>query len=309
MAMQTFYVYLESDNPTYCAAFRSIVESLTERVKTDPVTITYNEKELQGFTLFQFQSWSAEEYNADTIDFARAFVSLALTDWIFQVKEPEIIEEMAADLLAIEDLEHEWPFILPYVMRMCQESGEEEMPLVQMAARKAKVYRKVFDYLDHDRHINLQGFVRFRLHEHWNDLFELVEAGLDEYLEDKQYEEFVELLRYFISVQETQYSLVHVVPNPEKHFLLFDEHGEMIELDHLDSILNVGEQKCREEDYLVSVLVTLAPQQIVFHQAEEKQALAQTIRNIFDNRLNVCTTCPFCLTSRRTLDATKPTQL
>ncbi len=307
--MQTFHVYLESDNPTYCSAFRSIVESLTERVKTDPVRITYKETALSDFILFQFQSWSTEEYNAETIDFARAFVSLALTEWIFQVREPEIIEEMAADLLAAEEAENEWPSILPYVQRMCEETGDEEASLVQMAARKAKVYRKLFDYLDDDRHINLQGFVRFRMQDHWNDLFELVEAGLDEYLEDKQYEEFVELLRYFISVQETNYPLVHVVPHLSKHFLLYDDQGEPVELDHLDAILNVGEQKCREEDYLVSALVTLAPKQIVFHQAEEKQALAQTINNIFDNRLRLCTSCPFCLISRRTLDVTKPTQL
>jgi len=307
--MQTYYVYLESDNATYGAALRSIVENLTNRVKTDPVTITYNEIPLRGYTLFQFQSWSAEEFNAETIDYVRAFVSLALTEWIFQVKEPEILEEMAADLLAAEQLEEEWPEIQPYVMRMCQENGEEEMSLVNMPARKSKVYRKLFDYLEDEHHINLQGFVRFRLHEHWNDLFELVEAGLDDYLEDKQYEEFVQLLRYFISVQETQYARVHVVPDPEKHFLLYDESGERISLDHLDSILHVGEQKCREEDYLVSALVTLAPEQIVFHQAGNKQALAHTLRSIFDNRLHECSSCPFCVTVRRTLDATKPTPL
>jgi putative sporulation protein YtxC len=153
------------------------------------------------------------------------------------------------------------------------------------------------------------GFVRFRLQEHWGDLFELVEAGFDDYLEDKQYQEFVELLRYFISVQETKHDLIHVVPSLDKHFHLYDECGEQILLDHLDAILNMEEQKCREEDYLVSALVTLAPRQIVFHRAEDRQALAQTIGNIFDKRLLACTSCPYCLASRRALDANKPTQL
>ncbi|MFY0543670.1 sporulation protein YtxC [Brevibacillus sp. H7] len=307
--MQTFHVYLETDNPTYSPAFRSIVQTLTERVKTDPVQITYKDVVHPRFTLFQFQSWSAAEYDADTIDFARAFVSLVLTEWIFQIKEPEIIEEMAATLLEAEEAEEEWPEILPYVLRMCEETGDQEASLIHMATRKAKVYRKLFDYLEEERQINLLGFVRFRLHEHWNDLFERVEAGLDEYLEDKQYQEFVDLLRYFISVQETKYPLVHVVPDLGKQFLLYDERGEEIQLDQLDAILSVGEQSCREEDYLVSALVTLAPKQIVLHHAEEKQALAQTINNIFDNRLRLCTSCTFCLISRRTLDVTKPTQL
>jgi putative sporulation protein YtxC len=307
--MQTYHVILETDNPTYCGKFRSIVDGLRERVKTDPVQITYQEAEQGGYTLFRFQSWCTEEYTADTLETARAFVSLAVTEWIFQVKEPEVIEEIAVDLMLIEEAEEEWLDILPYVRRACQEPSLEQDAWFHSSPRKSRVYRHIFDYLEEERHLNVLGFVRFRLQEHWGDLFELVEAGFDDYLEDKQYQEFVELLRYFISVQETKYDLIHIVPSLDKHFHLYDERGEPIRLDHLDAILNMGEQKCREEDYLVSALVTLAPRQIVFHRAEERQALAQTIGSIFDKRLRACSSCPFCLASRRALDANKPTQL
>jgi putative sporulation protein YtxC len=309
MAMQTYHVLLETDNPTYCGAFRSIVDLMMDRVNTDPVRITYQEEGRGSYTLFRFQSWCADEYTLDTLETARAFVSLVVTEWIFQVKEPEVIEEIAADLMLIEDAEEEWLDILPYVRSACQEPSLEQDALFHASPRKSRVYRHVFDYLEEERHLNVLGFVRFRLQDHWGDLFELVEAGFDDYLEDKQYQEFVELLRYFISVQETKHDLIHVVPDLDKQFHLYDGRGERIRLDHLDAVLNMGEQKCREEDYLVSALVTLAPRQIVFHRAEDRQALAQTIANIFDNRLLACTSCPYCLAGRRALDANKPTQL
>lgn len=306
--MQMLTVMLKKDNPSYCASFGSILETLTKNVQTNPVSITYKTEEVADHYQFRFQSWSTEEYNAETIEIVHAFVSLAVVDWIFMVKEPETARLFAEQLMLAEDLT-EWQSIYPYVQRLLTDAETDDPLLNQAVTRKAKVYRKVFEFIQENPQIHLQGFVRFRLKEYWNELFELVEAGIDDYLEDKQYEEFVDLLRYFISAQETKYDLVHVIPIETKHFLLYDEKGKLIHLDQLDAVLNMGEQKCREEDYLVSALVTIAPKRIVFHMADEKQALAQTINNIFDNRLQSCPSCPFCVTHRRILDVNKPTQL
>jgi putative sporulation protein YtxC len=308
MDMQSFAVWLENV-PAHCDAFRSILTELKERVNMEPVRITYREREQGEYRLFHFRSWSAEEYNAETIEWARAFVSLAVAEWVLRVKEPEVLEEIAADLLEVEALEEEWPFILPYVQRICQEQEECDTDLLQATARKAAVYRKVFAFLEEERELNVLGFVRFRMQDHWNELFELVETGLDDYLEDKQYQEFVDLLRYFIAAQETKQEVVHVVPSVDKPFLLYDKHGQRLWLEQLDAVLSIGEQKCREEDYLVSALVTLAPERVVLHLAQDRPALTQTIRSIFDGRVMTCHSCPLCLAGRRALDGHKPTPL
>jgi putative sporulation protein YtxC len=308
MDMQRFAVWLENV-PAHCDAFRSIVSELKKRVNMEPVRITYREQEQGDYRLFLFQSTSTEEYNAETIEWARAFVSLAVAEWILRVKEPEVLEEIAADLLAAEALEEEWPLILPYVQRICQDQQEGDTDLLHATARKAAVYRKVFAYLEEERELNVLGFVRFRLQDHWNELFELVETGLDDYLEDKQYQEFVELLRYYIAAQETKQEVVHVVPSVDKPFLLYDKHGTRLRLDQLDAIFSIGEQNSREEDYLVSALVTLAPERIVMHLAQDRPALLQTVHSIFDGKVMSCHSCPLCLAGRRALDGHKPTPL
>lgn len=306
--MQAFRVLLENV-PAHSGTYRAILQEMTERVNTAPVRITYKEEEQNGYHVFFFQSWCEEEYDAQTIDWARAFVALSLAEWIMQVKEPEIIEEMAEDLLQSEQLEEEWAEILPYIQRMCQEHEPAGTELFTATTRKANVYRKAFTYLEYERTVNVLGFVRFRLQDHWNELFELVEAGIDEYLEDKQYQEFVELLRYFIAVQETKQEVVHVVPSVDKPFHLYDKKGDRLWLDQLDSVLSMEEQNCRDEDYLVSALVTLAPESIVLHMATERPGLTQTIRSIFDSRLSTCQSCPLCLADRRVLDLHNPSKL
>jgi len=306
--MQTFRVLLEKV-PAHCGTYRAIVNEMTERVNTAPVRITYKEQEQDGYHLFFFQSWCEQEYDAQTIEWARAFVALTLAEWVIRIKDPEILEEIAADLLQAEQIEEEWIEIFPYIQRMCQEDDLYGRDLLTATTRKANVYRKAFNYLEHERSINVLGFVRFRLQEHWNELFELVEAGIDEYLEDKQYQEFVELLRYFIAVQETKQEVVHVIPSVDKPFHLYDKNGDRLWLDQLDAVLSMDEQKCRDEDYLVSALVTLAPESIVLHMAAEKPGLAQTIRSIFDSRLTTCHSCGLCVTQRRVLDVHNPTKL
>ncbi|QQE73370.1 putative sporulation protein YtxC [Brevibacillus composti] len=302
------YALLFENIPAHCDAFRSILGDLTERVKTDPVCITYEEYEQGDYRLFRFQSWCREEYNAETIDWARAFIALAVAEWVLRVKEPEVMEEMAADLMEAELLEEEWPSVLPFIHRLCLEQDFTESAL-HMSTRKAKVYRKVFDYFEDERQLNVLGFVRFRLQEHWNDLFELVETGLDDYLEDQQYQEFVDLLRYFVADQETKQEVVHVVPSVDKPFHLYDKQGNRIFLEQLDAILCVEEQRCREEDYLVSALVTLAPERIILHLGEDRLPLIQTVRSIFEARTVTCHSCSLCLSGRRILDGNKPTPL
>jgi hypothetical protein len=161
MVMQTFRVLLENV-PAHCGTYRAIVNEMTERVNTAPVRITYREQDQDGYRLFFFQSWCEEEYDAQTIDWARAFVALTLAEWVMQIKEPEIMEEMAADLLQAEQLEEEWPEIFPYLQRVCQEMEPDGRELFTATTRKAKVYRKAFTYLEEERTINVLGGIRDR---------------------------------------------------------------------------------------------------------------------------------------------------
>ncbi|WP_139491655.1 putative sporulation protein YtxC [Brevibacillus dissolubilis] len=303
--MQTISVFLQQDNQQQCQAFRSIIDSLKEKLQTEPVTIEVREGMRAGDTRFQFVSWCQEEYTLETRDIVRSFVALVVTDYVLQVMEPQLVKRCLHKEIQ-SDLSNKWEEILPYVQFVFHEQDEIMEQLEPNASRKMRIYRTVVEYLQEENEMNLDGFIRFRLKDYWAELYEAMQSGIDQYVQDKEYQEFVELLRYFVSMQETRYPLVHVVEDKQKQFLLYDETDELIPLEEIEAVLGLSEQECREEDYLVSALITLAPEKIILHLDEEKQALLETLRSIFGKRISICNTCAYCLTNRSALDLNTP---
>ncbi|WP_126428076.1 putative sporulation protein YtxC [Brevibacillus marinus] len=302
--MQTLSVLVQADKPWHSDAFRAAVRMIEGKVETGAVTIQYNEQLLGKYRVFRFVSWSSEEYTLETRNVVRSFIALAAVEWIVRTVEPEVLQAVLAKEYGPE-LAREWEAVLPHIRQVRQQS---EAGRDWLSLHKANLYHKLYDYLQEHHELVLDGFVRFRLKEYWNELAEAVEWGIAEYLREKEYREFVELLRYFISLQESRHRLVHVVPQEEKRYALFDEAGELIRLEQLDALIANAEQEFRDEDYLVSALVTLAPGTIVLHRFQDKPALAETLRGIFAERISCCEDCTHCLPwSRSSLDFRKPT--
>jgi putative sporulation protein YtxC len=304
--VQTLSVALEADNPSHIGAFQAIVESLRQKVQTDPVTIEVTLTWHPHLAVFTFVSFSAEEYTLETIDIVRAFVTLALVEWVMRVVEPACVALCVRnEPRAIGD----WEKLKPYVLRVLNESAYEEAFIGKNTLRKSRLYRAFFAYLQENNEVHLHGFVRFRLKEYRQELAEAVEEAIDDYLEDRQYQEFIELLRYFVSTQESRHETIHIVPLEGNRFSLYDENGLPLQLEALEAYVGMQDAPDRTDDLLLSALITLAPQKIVFHLTEGRQALAQTLHSIFEDRFAYCSACAHCLINGRTLDFQQPTPL
>ena len=64
------------------------------------------------------------------------------------------------------------------------------------------VHRALTSYLIFNDNLNLEGFVRFRTKDYWDFLCETVDSAADAYLINREYQEFIRLLRYFVELQE-----------------------------------------------------------------------------------------------------------
>jgi len=304
--VQTMTVFLQKTKPFHNKMFRFLLHKAKEKVHTGPVTIQWRELELESQFAYKFQSWCHEEYTLETRDIIRSFIALAVTEWILQVFEPELLSTYLQENRQMQ-VREKWEEIYPYVQFVFHSDDNDELMPSRKTTRKTRLYQTVFDYLQENRELVLHGFVQFRLKEYWKALLEAVDRGIQEYFQDKEYQEFVELLRYFVSIQETKYQVVHVIHHPSKRFLLYDENDSQINLDQLESVLGIGKQDQRDEDFLVSALITLAPKNINVHSVDLNPSLVDTLKNIFDERLTVCTSCMFCLTNGTSLDLAKPT--
>lgn len=171
-------------------------------------------------------------------------------------------------------------------------------PVLGYTARKQAVLLSMYDYLKEDTTMRIDGFVAFRLKEYEALLEELAQRLVEEYVTRKEYEEFVELLKYFVNIQEKRPPLVHVAVQSGGGYVLMDADGRDITARCFADFLE-GELMLTEEAYddlLISVLITLAPQKIVVHnrKAIHNRELFGTIAQVFEGSLSYCEGCELC---------------
>ena len=137
--------------------------------------------------------------------------------------------------------------------------------------------------------------VRFRLLRYTEHLRGIVEYAIDEYTADKQYEEFISLLKYFVYIQEAKIPAAHLIHRGAHQFDLLNEKMEPIETKQLDQfVVEMIDKEINYEDMIVSTLITVSPQHVYIHTRNPDMQVIRTIQQIFEDRAAVCTSCPLC---------------
>lgn len=228
--------------------------------------------------------------------------------------DPEMEQEMRRELATaigvhiISDLE---PVLLDHIcVKTYGHLSEEEKasvlsladkalrePEAQDKDRKGEIVRRLLDYLQGENRLNLKGFITFRLKDYMDDMEDAVDQAIDDFFLEKEYTEFVRLLRYFVEAQEPRMSEVHVTVSREGSFALFDQEMHPVDGGNLrEFIVDTLESEVAYEDFLVSALISLAPRRVVIHDAlglGDEESVT-TVKNVFSDRVSVCKGCRRC---------------
>ncbi len=167
--------------------------------------------------------------------------------------------------------------------------------IVYQTNRKNHVKNKINDYLNTNNEIVIEGFIKFRLKEYFMELEDIVDRAVDEFLMEKEYKEFIKLLKYFVEIQEPKKEFIHVILNRKK-FDIFDKNLKTLNKDFLEDFAFEGsENDICYDDLLISVLITIAPKQIIVHRKNNnfKEAI-DTIKKIFEGKVIICKGCKIC---------------
>lgn len=193
---------------------------------------------------------------------------------IFQVryglKEPIEIDALIAESVSMLDGEPEidgsWPG-----------RGRER--------RIGKLAGRFSSYLASNQRLNLQGFLRFRLTEYRAEVLEAADTAIEERLMERQYQEFMSLLRTMAEWQEIRTSAVHVLHSGGNAFRLLDEQMRPLES---QSPEHGQKEDLEEESRVVSRLLAVSPRQLFIHTPEPESQVIRTIIGIFGNRAALC---------------------
>ncbi|WP_426449138.1 putative sporulation protein YtxC [Paenibacillus sp. S-38] len=164
------------------------------------------------------------------------------------------------------------------------------------ARRKEIIAGELKEFLQEHTLLNLDGFLKFRLHSYRDELREIVEYAVDEFVMDQQYREFISLLQYFVYIQEAKVPIVHLIHKGGADFMLMNERMELIETEENDTVVTAQmlEKDMNFEDMIVSTLITVSPGKIFIHTREPDVQVIHTIRQIFENRVELCGYCRMC---------------
>ncbi|MDK2811027.1 MAG: hypothetical protein PWR27_1736 [Petroclostridium sp.] len=179
-----------------------------------------------------------------------------------------------------------------------------------MLRRKNIVAKKLLEYFETSNEIILDGFVTFRLKDYIKELEDVVDKAVDDYLMEKEYREFIRLLKYFVEIQEPKFDTVHVLVGYDNRYILLDHNRKEITNECIQDFINeVSEGEINYDDLLVSSLITLAPNKIYIHMIKQikNRELIETIKNVFYGKVIFCSGCDLCLVNKVSTNEVKIT--
>ncbi len=231
-------------------------------------------------------------------DRVRANIAQAVSDVIVDDMEETIVARILKHGYSYRLAREEYVGLLDYVKRELNADHDTACMSLNKSARKEHVVEAVVDYLKINQEIVLEGFVRFRLKEYMRELEDAIDRAVDEYLLEREYGEFIRLLRYFVETQQPRRDEVHVMITHSGEFWLADKNGKPIRDEQMDDlVIEMIEGDIEYEDVLMSSLITIAPRQVVVHQPDKAETALrhlETIKNVFGTRVRICKGCEIC---------------
>ncbi|HOB28935.1 MAG: putative sporulation protein YtxC [Dethiobacteria bacterium] len=146
-------------------------------------------------------------------------------------------------------------------------------------------------------HLNIEGFYNFRMHEFRRELRRVLDNAVDSYLAEREYHEFVRLLKYFLNLQQPRIELLHLSVDAKGRFQVMDRCFKRVDPHDWEELAVADfDEESDYEDILVSMLVSVAPRRIMLHQnvSSRYPRAVKSLRSVFESRLIFCENCAYC---------------
>lgn len=207
-----------------------------------------------------------------------------LTETYFFLKQEEIleVEEMIMKILKSEE-------------------NLKDEKMIFCISKINSIIEKIKACLEENEEINIQGFITFRMRELREDIEEIIDKIVEEYMVEKEYKEFVKLLKYFVDIQESKIEKINIYINKNGGYELKDGYGNDIFNEFMKELSECKiDTEAKMEDIIISGLITNAPKQVIIHHKENclNKEFIDTIVNVFGDRVFYCAGCTICETTK-----------
>lgn len=162
--------------------------------------------------------------------------------------------------------------------------------------RKEKIFSCLVDYISNHKFFILDGFVNFRLFEYNSIIEECVDTAVNKYIIDKEYREFIELLRGYINSQSPRTDTIHVIYSKSEPILMDEKQNIVVYDNQFEHPKYLSDISFSSKDYCLNALLNLLPKKIIIHMLVNEDEFVETLKLIFEKRLHICKECNICKT-------------
>lgn len=154
------------------------------------------------------------------------------------------------------------------------------------------LYKNLKDYFSTHKKANLNGFIYFRLYEYKSLLEKILNKSINNYIIEKEYYDYIELLKKYINTQLSQSEKLHLIYSKDLKILLDSEKNIISNSENHQIYLS--DISFSSNDFILNALLSYLPKKIIIHQSTSDDNFLKFLKIIFENRYEICNKCETC---------------
>ena len=157
------------------------------------------------------------------------------------------------------------------------------------------IYQSFYEFISVNKILVLDGFINFRLQKYNSILDEIVSESVNNYIIEKEYMEFISLLKLYVNSQNTNSNIVHLIYKNSDSILLDENKNIILNSEELFNAKYLSDISFSSNDIALNSLLTLLPKKIYIHLIDNNiDEFINTLQLIFENRVSICLNCELC---------------
>ena len=157
------------------------------------------------------------------------------------------------------------------------------------------LYISLYSFISNNKVLLLDGFINFRLQAYTSILDDIVAESVNNYIIEKEYMEFISLLKLYINSQKNNSNIVHLIYNTSESILLDENKNLILNSEEIFNAKYLSDISFSANDYTLNSLLNLLPKKIYIHLIDNQMdEFINTLQLIFENRVSICLNCEIC---------------
>lgn len=159
------------------------------------------------------------------------------------------------------------------------------------------INNEVFKNITYNHSLYLQGFINFSLKDYINFLNNQIDISVNKFLIDKEYLEFVNILKLYIKSESENSKVDHIhLIYKDKTSIITDDNQNIISYnDNIKKARYISDISFSSNDLALNTLLNIIPKSITIHLVDQyPDEFINTIKLIFGEKVKICEDCNIC---------------